>query len=118
MANSDGQKLIKQILGRQKYFSILFALTLTACNYSVDKFCGDAVGHDKIFIDSLNSKFGQIMTLRQMPCYPRFLQADLKTDVSVIILDSINVIRDKNGWVEFFVYDINGKLVRGNPGSL
>ena len=80
--------------------------------------CGEPEGEQKVFIDSLNVFYANRLVIKQVPCYPGYIQANLKTDITKEILDSIEVACKENQWAEFLVYDKEGNLIRGNTGSM
>lgn len=105
----------------KKSLSILIlvvVVTTIGCNYFTKKMCGEPEGREKVFIDSLNLVYLNRLIIKQVPCYPGYIQANLKTDVSKEILDNIEIACRKYQWIEFLVYDKNGSLIRGNVGSM
>lgn len=94
---------------------ILFILTFYCCD--VKKFCGEPIGKEKEFIDSLNTVYSNQLTVEQVPCYPGYLKATLYYDISDSIIESIDKIVKKR-YVEFLVYNKKGKLVKGDTGSM
>jgi hypothetical protein len=109
-----------QVDNNVRHIFILIAVvaTIISCDTVDKKVCGDPQGQQKKFIDSLNKQHGGQISFEQVPCYPGYLQAHLKVDVPQDLLDSINVVRRQNQWVEFLVYDKKGKLVMGTTGSM
>jgi hypothetical protein len=83
------------------------------------KMCGEPEGKEKAFLDAVNVKYANRLVIKQIPCYSGYIQTNLKTDVSNAVLDSIEKACKDNQWtLEFIVYDKDGKLIRGNVGSM
>jgi len=80
--------------------------------------CGEPEGKEKLFIDSINNVYQDQLIVKQVPCYPGYIRADLKTDLSKETLDTIEYSCKHNQWIEFLVYDKNGNLIRGDVGSM
>jgi hypothetical protein len=91
--------------------------TFFGCN--TDIVCGHPEGKKKAFIDSVNSKFKDNLVIKDVPCYSDYMQLDLKNDYDKNIIDSIEkAYIETVNYAEFMVYDKNGKLIRGNIGSM
>jgi hypothetical protein len=99
-------------------FVFMCTLTILGCDAMTKKMCGEPEGKEKVFIDSLNVFYTNRLIIKQVPCYPGYIQANLQTDISKEILDTIEGSCRENQWIEFLVYDKDGKLIRGNTGSM
>ncbi len=101
-------------------FVSLIVLINSSCGHTFDKIvCGEPEGRAKIFIDSVNSVWQNKLLLKQVPCYPGYIQIDLKIKVANNDLDNIeNAFSRTVEWAELLVYDKDGKLIRGNTGSM
>lgn len=92
-------------------------LFLFSCDSTIEKFCGEPKGDEKIFVDALNVKYGGIMLAKPIPCYPGYFQIDLKVEVDSVIINYFDrILRER--YVEVLIYDKSKKLIRGNVGSM
>lgn len=105
-----------------KLLSLFFGLAIfsliSSCDWLTKKACGEASGRDKEFFDSLNVAFKDSLVIDAMPCYPGFTEAHLKMDIDSVRIEAIWKIVQEEGFVDLFVYDKDGNLIRGNPGGL
>jgi hypothetical protein len=90
----------------------------TSYSWMVDKFCGEPVGVQKKFIDSLNRKHRMVLIAKQVPCYPGYLEVRCKTDVSEFVLNDIDSTAKNLHWVEVLIYDTRDILIKGDTGSM
>lgn len=98
--------------------SFLFIMPIVSCDYLTTKICGEPEGKEKVFIDSINVIYKNRLVIKPVPCYPGYIQANLKADVSNETLDSIQIACRPYQWIEFLVYDKKGNLIRGNVTSM
>lgn len=101
--------------------NIILAITSTLCSCSevFDKvMCGEPERKQKMFIDSINAKYKDELTLRHVPCNSDYMRVDLKTNYDKNLIDSLEKVHERTvHWAEFHVYDKDKKLIRGNIGS-
>ena len=103
-----------------KLFTLTIASTLCGCGDSFDKaMCGQPEGKQKAFIDSINSKYSDVLTISHVPCYSDYMRVTLKSNYQKTLIDSLeNSYSKLVNWAEFHVCDKDGKLIRGNTGSM
>jgi hypothetical protein len=71
------------------------------------------------FMDSVNLKFKDKLTIKHVPTYDDYMHVYLKNDYNKNLIDSLeNAYTQTLGFVEFLVYDKEGKLIRGSYGSM
>ena len=101
-------------------YTLTIAATLFSCGDSFDKaLCGEPEGKQKIFIDSVNKKYKDQLSIRDVPCYSDYMEITLKTNYQKALIDSLENFYSKSvNRAEFHVYDKKGKLIRGNRGSM
>lgn|ERR1700741_4274131 len=99
-------------------FLTLLLLMAFGCGHFDKTVCGEPEGEEKQFIDSLNLVFQNKLIIEQVPCYPGYIQAHLKTSVPNETLDSINAVCRNKNYIEFLVYDKEGNLIRGSIISM
>jgi hypothetical protein len=108
-------KFLMHIIG-----PLLITFSMCNCGGAFDKIlCGEPQGRKKIFIDSVNQKWAGKLILKQVPCYPGYIQINLTQDVDNA---ELSIIESSFGetveWAELLVYNKNGKLIRGDKGSM
>ena len=73
----------------------------------------------KAFMDSVNLKFKEKLTIKHVPTYNDYMYIYLKSDYDKNLVDSLeNSYKQTIGFVEFLVHDKDGKLIRGTHGSM
>jgi hypothetical protein len=73
----------------------------------------------KTFINSVNPKLQDKLTIEHVPCYYDYMYVYLKGDYDKNLIDSLEkVYRQTISFAEFLVHDKSGKLIRGNTGSM
>ncbi len=98
---------------------LILVVSLNSCDAFTKTFCGQVQGRQKVFFDSVNTVYKDRLVLSQVPCYPGYLRADLKTNIESKDLDSIEVAYNRLfGFTELFVYDQDKNLIRGSTGSM
>lgn len=100
--------------------SITFLALFASCGDLFDKaLCGEPEGEQKNFIESTNKKFQDKFVLKHVACYKDYMRIDLKTDYDKNTVDSLEKAYTQIvNYAEFLVYDKDGKLIRGNTGSM
>ena len=101
-------------------FTLTFMVTITSCGNTVDKaLCGEPEGKQKEFIDKANLQYKDQFVVRHVSCYTDYMRVDIKANYTKTIIDSLeNAYCKQINFVEFLVYDKDGKLIRGNTGSM
>lgn len=86
--------------------------------YSCESFAPPTT-EQQTFMDSVNLKFKDKLTIKHVPTYHGYMYVYLKNDYNKNLIDSLeNAYRQTLGVVEFLVYDKNGDLIRGTYGSM
>ncbi len=71
------------------------------------------------FMDSVNFKFKDKLTIKYVPTYHDYMYVYLKNYYDKNLIDSIeNAYKQTIGFVEFLVHDKEGNLIRGSNGSM
>jgi hypothetical protein len=97
---------------------VMLLCLLVSCDWVDRTVCGEPTGAHKVFIDLINQRYSNALTIKQVPCYPGYLQVDCKTSVPGELLDKTGSSARKLNWIEILVYDKNDKLIRGETGSM
>lgn len=98
---------------------LILVVSLNSCDAFTKTFCGQVQGRQKVFIDSVNAVYEDRFVLSQVPCYPGYLRVDLKTNIEVKDLDSLETAYNRLiGFAELLVYDKDKNLIRGSAGSM
>lgn len=116
------RSLLRQRLHRHLILPMLMVglILLSSCGRMLNKIvCGEPKGRQKIFIDSVNARFGDKLTLTHVPCYGDYIEVHLKSGYEKALIDSLeNGYQRSVSWAEFLVYNANGELIRGSKGSM
>ena len=81
--------------------------------------CGQPEREQKAFIDSINYKYSDKLTITHVPCYADYMKVNLKSNYQKELIDSLQKSYKKLfHWAEFQVYDKDGKLIKGSTGSM
>ncbi|MDX2066897.1 MAG: hypothetical protein SFV55_00655 [Haliscomenobacter sp.] len=98
---------------------LFLVVSLNSCDVFTKTLCGEVQGRQKVFIDSVNAVYEDRFVLSQVPCYPGYLRADLKTNIESKDLDSLEIAYNRLfGFAELLVYDQDKNLIRGSTGSM
>lgn len=111
---------------REEYMKLFFKyLFFPACLIAfgscdqIDKaVCGQADGKEKLLIDSITLNYKGKLSLKEVDCYPGYMQVNLNGEVGQTTLDSIVAVCKKNRYVEIVIYNHKGDLIQGNTGSM
>jgi hypothetical protein len=103
-----------------QFLLLTVVISFCSCGTKFSKFvCGEESSNQKTFIDSVNIKFNDKLTLSYVPCYADYMEVHLKTDYEKWIIDSLeNEYERSINWAEFLVYNKDGDLIRGSHGSM
>ncbi len=99
-------------------FILTIIIFLTGVFLSCESFAPPTNEQQK-FMDSVNLKFKDELTIKHVPTYCDYMYVYLKKDYDKNLIDSLeNEYKQTIGFVEFLVYDKNKYLIRGNCGSM
>ena len=76
---------------------------LSSCDSAINKFCGEPVGYEKIFFDSINDKYGNAMHAQPVPCYPGYFQIDLKVDFDSLTVNYFEKMLKRSKYDEVLI---------------
>lgn len=99
-------------------FILTIILFLTGVFSSCESFA-PPTPEQQLFMDSVNLKFKDELTIKHIPTYYDYMYVYLKNDYDKNLIDSLeNEYKKTIGFVEFLVYDKNKHLIRGNCSSM
>jgi hypothetical protein len=121
----------------KKFFllQIIFLLSLTACNFFEQVYCGKQTKRQIEIINYFNDQYKNLMKVEADPCEPEYLFITLQSDsISEIILIKLHheldsIFPNSYNWKHLMVYNKknesllyehwinNGEIIKGNGNS-